>query len=86
MDTETIDKLYLELSQFTSARPKREQELETELQTLKASILSLLPHSAECLLTDTDGKVIPDSDGFPIFLNNPCNCPLNIQSLRELAL
>lgn len=28
METEIIDKLYLELSQFTSARTKRERELE----------------------------------------------------------
>ncbi len=84
METEMIDKLYLELGQFTSVRPPQENGAAVELANLKGKITDLLPHSAECLLTDEDGGVILDSDNRPIFLNYPCNCPQNIQEIRNL--
>lgn len=34
METENIDKLFLELSQFTKAKTKRELELEAKLQQI----------------------------------------------------
>ena len=37
-DTETIDKLFLELSQFTQAKTKRELELQETIAKLEARI------------------------------------------------
>ena len=39
MDTETIDRLFLELSQFTKARTARELALEVEVARLKEIVV-----------------------------------------------
>lgn len=38
MNTETIDRLFLELSQFTTAKTRRQLELEEEITRLEAAI------------------------------------------------
>lgn len=41
METETIDKLYLELSQFTKAKTGRELALERSLNTTRIALLHI---------------------------------------------
>lgn len=41
-DTESIDKLFLELSQFTTARTARERELLAHIMTLRGALKGLL--------------------------------------------
>ena len=45
METETMDKLFLELSQFTTAKTKRELQLEEALRLLKSILLCHEPYS-----------------------------------------
>lgn len=42
-DTETIDRLFLELSQFTTARTRRELELEKQRDALYACCCAAIP-------------------------------------------
>lgn len=71
MDTETIDKLFLELSQVTSARTKRERELESDVEELRQALVGLVgAHSREELVQIKEGlKQVPvPSDELPAMI------------------
>lgn len=48
IETETIDRLYLELSQFTTATTKREHDLLAHIDTLVAALFKFGRHSETC--------------------------------------
>lgn len=50
METETIDKLYLELSQFSRARTRREIELNAGLMAVKAILNNRSAMASERIL------------------------------------
>lgn len=55
-ETETIDKLFLELSQFTEAKTKRELELEAALRTVGCRGIHSTPterRNCECVVCRT---------------------------------
>jgi hypothetical protein len=72
METELIDKLFLELSQVTTARTKRELELEGDVEDLRRALGDLVgAESRDELMKIKDGlKQIPvPSDELPAMMN-----------------
>lgn len=61
MDTETIDKLFLELSQVTKATTKKEKELEKQVDNLRVDLQLLIydHHRAINYLNSCDSEHRP---------------------------
>ncbi len=57
MNTETIDKLYLEISQFTSARTGRELGLARDLKAALKVAADCRMEAIKCLMESKDLKV-----------------------------
>ena len=75
---ETLNKLFLELSQFSTAQTS------TEIK-LRAAVLELLPpHSALCVMRGEDGTFPVDSDGELMVSDDSCQCAANLKRIRKL--
>lgn len=58
MTTETIDRLYLELSQVTTAKTKRELELESTVKSLVEACSGVVARCSDSGYVGTDGQFL----------------------------
>lgn len=78
MQLETLNKLYLELSQIATAETEREIRL-------RAALIELLPpHLALCVMRDADGSFPVDSDGELMVSDDSCQCAAKLKRIRKL--
>jgi hypothetical protein len=74
MTTETLDKIYLELSQFTKAKTKREATLTTALQTMQLASIAAI-----ATLERKDGAVYD----FMCSIRRHCDQALEVNTPRQ---
>jgi hypothetical protein len=56
LETETIDKLFLELSQFAQAETRKELDLRKEVERLRAALTQYGRHLPNCVRIENTGR------------------------------